>query len=158
MLCERGSLPQPLLYLSTYLERHDRAYRDHLLRISQAGAWNDWIGFFAQGVAEQARDAVLRATRMLELQQAYRARVQQVSQSTALLRLVDQLFAAPFITIVGAALLLEQTHRAASQNVMKLLEQGILRDAAPGRKRRRVYVAAEILELLEAELQPGVGE
>ena len=54
LLCERGCLPAPLLYLSAFFERHERAYKDHLLRVSQKGAWGEWIGFL-----DQARDAVL---------------------------------------------------------------------------------------------------
>lgn len=155
MLCERGCLPHPLLYLSAYLERHDGAYRDHLLDISRRGAWHEWIDFFAAGIAEQARDVILRASRLLDLQQTYRARMQEVSQSTAVLRLVDQLFAAPFLTITGAARFLEMTHRAATQNVERLIDQGILRETDPPRKTRRVFFAPEVLELLNAELQGG---
>ncbi len=40
LLCERGYLPQPLLYLSDYFERHDDEYRDHLLGVSKAGTWS----------------------------------------------------------------------------------------------------------------------
>ncbi len=88
----RSCLPQPLLYLSAFFERHDDEYRDHLLNISQRGEWSEWIAFFSAGVAEQARDAILRARRLLELQQTYRARMQRVSQTSGVLRLVDQLF------------------------------------------------------------------
>src|SRR5262249_30176758 len=61
MLCERGRLPQPLLYLSAFFEKHDQAYKDHLLEVSRRGAWVEWIRFFAQGIAEQAKDAASRA-------------------------------------------------------------------------------------------------
>ena len=36
LLCERGSLPNPLLYLSAYFERNRDAYADTMLRVSQA--------------------------------------------------------------------------------------------------------------------------
>ena len=148
MLCERGHLPQPLLYLSAYFEAHNDEYRDHLLRISQRAAWAEWIAFFAEGVAEQSRDAVRRARRLLDLQQVYRKKIQQASQSSSLLILVDQLFASPYITIPGAGRLLEMTHRAAAQNVEKLVAQKILQELQPARKTRRVYFAPQILELL----------
>jgi Fic family protein len=154
MLCERGCLPHPLLYLSAYFERHGRDYRDHLLQISQTGAWNAWLAFFAAGIAEQARDVILRASRLLDLQQTYRDRLQQISQSSTILRLVDQLFAAPFMTIPGAARFLGITHRAATLNFDKLIAQRILRETEPPRKTRRVFFAPEILALLEAEQAP----
>jgi Fic family protein len=45
MLIERDLLPEPLLYLSAYFERHRGAYYDHLLAVSQRGAWEDWLLF-----------------------------------------------------------------------------------------------------------------
>jgi Fic family protein len=150
MLCARDRLPEPLLYLSAYLERHNDKYRDHLLWVSQQGTWNDWIAFFADGVEEQSRDAILRAERLLDLQQLYRDRMQRASQSSGVLRVVDQLFAAPFLTVNGVASLLDVTHRAATQNVEKLIQQDILKETEPGRKTRRVYYAPEILNLLNA--------
>lgn len=157
MLCEREVLPHPLLYLSAYFERHNAQYRDHLLSVSQRGTWNEWLSFVAAGVSEQARDAVVRATRLLELQQSYRQRVQQGSQSTVLLRMVDQLFTAPFITIPGLARFLAVTHRSATANVGKLVSLDILRETEPGKKTRRVFFAPQIMDLLNADLPAASG-
>ncbi len=155
LLCERKVLPQPLLYLSVYFERHDTAYRDHLLAISQRGSWSEWLEFFAAGVTEQARDALIRGRRLMELQQIYRGRMQAASQSSGVLVLVDHLFQAPFITVPGVQKLLKVTHRAASLNVQKLMENGILQEIQPPRKTSRIYYAPEILHLLDAELEQG---
>lgn len=103
MLCERGALVQPLLYLSADFDRHDDEYRDHLLAVSQRGTWAEWVGFVARGMAEQSRDAVRRAQRLLDLWRAYRQRVQSAGGSAVVLRLIDELFAAPAITATGAA-------------------------------------------------------
>jgi Fic family protein len=152
MLHERGALPSPLLYLSAYFEKHNDEYRDHLLRISQRGSWPEWIDFFAAGVAEQSRDAIARINRLLELQAEYRQRIQTRTNSTITLRIADQLFSSPFITAAGTARLLEITHRAAGQNIEKLVNLRILRETAPKKKTGRVYFAPEILELLEGEM------
>lgn len=154
LLCARGGLPQPLLYLSAYFERHDREYKDHLLAVSRHGAWEAWVAFVARGVAEQGRDAVRRAKELLDLRQRYRQRMQEASQSSAVLRLVDELFAAPFVTMPGVARLLAVTHRAAKLNVEKLVAASILREAEPPRKTRRVYFAPEILALLSTDAAP----
>src|SRR5262249_52366397 len=139
---------------SAYLERHDREYKDHLLAVSQRGSWENWIAFFARGIAEQARDAIRRAERLLDLRQSYRERMQEASQSSAVLRLVDELFAAPFVTMPGLARLLGLPHRAAKLNVEKLIAASILREAEPPRKTRRVYFAPEILALLSVDTAP----
>jgi Fic family protein len=157
MLCERDILPQPLLYLSAYFERHRNDYYDGLLNVSQQAAWKEWIEFFAAGVTEQAQDALRRARGMLDLWRGYRKTMQQRSQSTKVLQLVDQLFASPFITIPGAAKLLHVTWPAAQQNVDKLIKAKILREVQPKRKKNRVYFAPHVLKLLEAESAPESG-
>ncbi len=151
MLCERSCLPQPLLYLSAYLERHDEEYKDHLLEVSRKGAWTEWIRFFSIGVEEQARDATNRATRLLALQQTYRERLQESNASSTQLRTVDLLLQSPYLTIPTIQKLLEVTHRTASHSVDKLVEFKILEPTDPNRKSGRVFMAREILDLLNAD-------
>ena len=43
LLCHEKLLPQPLLYLSAYFERHRAEYYRHLLTVSQTGSWVDWV-------------------------------------------------------------------------------------------------------------------
>jgi Fic family protein len=154
MLCERKILPEPLLYLSAYFEKNRNDYYDGLLKVSQQAAWERWIEFFAAGVTEQAQDAIRRARGMLDLWRGYRKTMQKRSQSSKVLQLVDQLFASPFITIPGAAKLLQVTYAAAQQNVEKLIKAKILREVQPKRKKYRVYFAQQVLTLLEAESAP----
>lgn len=155
MLCERGCLPQPLLYLSAYLERHDEEYKDRMLEVSRRAAWPEWIGFFARGVAEQAQDAAQRTFRLLELWEEYRERTRAVTRTSAAQRVIDELFASPFLTIKRAAEVLGVTYQTAQNNVEKLVEANILREVT-GRQRNRVYVADGILTLLNEE-QPAPG-
>jgi Fic family protein len=153
MLCERACLPQPLLYLSAFFERHDQEYKDYLLKVSQKGSWNEWIGFFARGVAEQARDAAQRSEQLLDLGKNYRHRVAEVAQSATALQLVDELLGSPFITVNGAAQTLGVTFPTAQNAVNRLIEAQILREVT-GQKRNRVYLAEEILRLLDEPISP----
>jgi Fic family protein len=157
LLCERGVLPQPLLYLSAFFEKHDEEYKDHLLEVSRRNAWGPWLHFVARGVAEQARDAARRAGRLLNLAKRYQQRVTAVARSAAAIRLLDELFASPFITIPGAAGNLKMSFQTAQNHINKLVKAGILREMT-GKPKNRIYVADEILRLLDAptadEAQP----
>jgi Fic family protein len=150
LLCEWELLPSPLLYLSAHFERQRREYYARLLAISQQGAWEEWVRFFLSGVAEQSADALRRAATLRRLQDDYHARVQKARASALLLKLVDGLFDHPAITVNGAAKQLGVTHRAASQNIVKLVEAGILAEAT-GRARNRIFVAGEIVRAVEAD-------
>lgn len=151
LLCTEGLLPQPLLYLSAYFERHRDAYYRQLLAVSQAMRWGEWIQFFLRGVSEQALDAIERARRLLELRERFRSQFHEARSSALLLKLIDELFNTPIITIPRAAKLLRVTYHSAQANIDRLVGGGILREVT-GRKRDRVYVARQILQAVERPL------
>jgi Fic family protein len=153
MLCEKGVLPQPLLYLSAYFERNRNSYMDLLLEVSRSGAWIDWTRFFLRGVAEQSQDAIRRSRRLIGLQETYKAGIHAARASALLVRLVDQLFATPFITAVQVRQRFHVTHATAQANIQKLVSAGILK-LHGGRRRNRIYYAPEILEVVSQEEVP----
>ena len=141
-------LDHPLLYLSGYFERHRDDYYRLLLKVSQRGAWDEWIDYFLRAVAEQANDAVGRARALLELRQEYRKRTTAARSSALLGAMIDRLFALPGTSIAAAARELDVTYPSAKKNIEKLVAVGILTEPAPGRN--RLYLAKEIIDLLEA--------
>jgi Fic family protein len=148
LLCAENLLPQPLLYLSAYFEKYRKEYYERLLDVSQQGNWKDWVGFFLRGISSQSRDAIRRSDLLLDLWQKYRSDLQAARASALLLQLVDELFAFPAITNSIAAQKLSVTPRSAQLNIEKLLTAGILKEAT-GKQRNRVYVAPEIISIVE---------
>jgi Fic family protein len=148
LLKSEGLLAQPLLFLSAYFERRRDDYYRLLLDVSRKGAWSRWIDFFLAGVEEQSRDAIRRTETLLEMRRQYRARFESARSSALLLKLVDGLLEAPVLTIPEAAKRLKITHRAATLNVMKLVEAGVVAEVTR-RGRNRVFVARGILGVLE---------
>lgn len=147
LLCQRGCLSKPLLYLSAFFESHRQEYYYHLLNLSQKGSWDKWITFFIQGVLEQAKDAIKRSNLLLELHQKLREKIQRPRISVFVLRLLDLLFISPVITVNLVAEKLDITFPAASKGIIILEKEGILRETT-GKKRNRVYVADEIIKIL----------
>lgn len=153
LLVEWGLLPAPLLDLSAYIEpRRDTYYRG-LLRVSMEGDWTGWLGFFLDVIAHQARDALCRARRLQDLREEHRARVASGRTSASALRLVDALFDVPMLTIPRAQDLLGVTHRAATTNIDRLVELGILTETRHGR-RPRLFLAPEVLRALDTDAGP----
>jgi Fic family protein len=150
LLCAEKLLPQPLLYLSAYFERYRDDYYHHLLAVSQKGAWEQWIQYFLKAVAVQSADAIQRIDQLLSLRQSYRTRLQQARASTLLLQLVDELFSYPAITNPAVSERMKITPRSSQLNIDKLVQKGILREAT-GRQRNRVYVATEIVDIVEGQ-------
>lgn len=150
LMCADRLLPQPLLYLSAYFEKHRDDYYRLLLNVSQRGDWIPWIRFFLHAVEDQSRDAIARSDSLLALWSSYRVRLQEARASALLLRLVDELFSFPAISTKIAADTLNVTPRSAQLNINKLIESGILIEAT-GLRRNRVYVARAIVDAIEGD-------
>lgn len=150
LLCHWGLLPQPLLYMSGFFERHKVDYKDCLLAVSQESAWLEWIKFFLKGVVLQSQDAVKRSDRLFRLQDDYRERYQSARSSALILKLVDRLFASPQMTMSSAATFLGVTNRSAQKHIDTLVGAGILYEAT-GDKRNRVYLAGDILDVINED-------
>lgn len=148
MLVTEGLLPQPLLYLSAFFDRHRGDYYRLLLEVSQNGNWSEWIIFFLRGVAEQAEDAIVRANKLQKLSTEYREQLQTVRASTALLKLTDYLFNHPVITVPLAQSILKHSQPSAQHNIDRLVQEGILQEIT-GRQRGRVYIADRIMAIVE---------
>ena len=150
LLCEKGYLTQPLLYLSGFLEKNRDQYIDSLLRVSQKGDWTGWVDFFLQGVVEQSRDAIDRSGLLLDLLQNYREKAQTARASALPLQLIDHLFQVPALSISMAQELLGVTPISAQRSIERLVDLDILKEIT-GRQRNRIYVASEILSIASAE-------
>ena len=156
LLCAWDLLPEPLLYLSAYFEAHHQAYYDRLLAVSQKGRWEEWLAFFLEGVAVQARDAVGRARRLQDLREQYRERFHEARTAARLLQVVDLLFARPVLTMPQIAEALGVNYASAGRYLNQLEAAGLLCEIT-GRARNRVYRAGEILAAIEGPLEPVEG-
>jgi Fic family protein len=148
LLCSRGHMRDPLLYLSSFFERHREQYMDSLLRVSWTGEWLTWVQFFLQAVIECAEEAVQQAEGLLALRDRYHQQFQSARSSALLQKLVDEIFQSPAIGISQAAKLLKVTPAAAAHNLRKLQEAGVLSETT-GRKRGKVFIAREVMAFMQ---------
>ena len=151
LLCQRGILKSPLLYLSHYLKFHRAEYYDRLMAIRNDGNWEAWLKFFLKGVTEVSRSATETARRILELRRTHQSliRSKTINQANAL-GLLDYLFEQP---IVNARLIGERL-KCAFVTADKLLKQfsdfGIVKEVTGGHRNRR-YEYTPYLALFEPE-------
>jgi Fic family protein len=147
ILCEKGILPQPLLYMSPFFERNRDEYIDNLFSVSSTGNSNRWFSYFLRGVIEQCHDTVTRIKDLQDLHSQYRQKLQQARASALLGRLADELIGQPFITVPMIQRRLGVTYRGAQLNVERLIQEGMLREMGIG-ERPRWYVAYEVFEII----------
>jgi Fic family protein len=141
-------LPIPLLYLSAYFEQNRDEYYDLLQGVTEKGDWYEWTIYFLRGVAEQSADATARAKRLQDLRERMQDAFAAQRASALAARLVTRLFEQPVLTIGNASEMLGVSYHNARRQVHRLVEAGIL-TAVPGRGRQDVYVASEILAVVQ---------
>lgn len=130
MLAENDTLPQPLLYMSPWLEKHKTFYIDLMFEVSQSGNWIPWINFFLRAVAESAEETIRVVQRIQDLQKEYRERFQTARRSALMLRIVDLAFERPIRSIPDIAEALSVTYAGAANNVKELVKAGVADEVA----------------------------
>jgi Fic family protein len=149
LLCQRGTLKLPLLYLSHYLKFHRAEYYDRLMAIRNDGNWEGWMKFFLKGVAKVSRSATETARRILELRQRHQTLIRdKAANQTNATILLDYLFEQPIVNVR----LIEQHVKCSFVTADKLLKQfeelGIVKETTGGQRNRR-YEYSPYLALFE---------
>ena len=147
LLCDRGYLTNPWLYLSDYFLMYRQAYMDLLLGVSLRGEWELWIQFFLMAVATVADDAMLRVDRLLAVREDYRKRVSSLRTAGVAFRLIDSLFEQPYTTGRRVQGILESSHQSARSHIGRLVDAGILTQVER-RGSTQLYVAQGILDVI----------
>lgn len=124
-LIENGTLPQPLLYMSPYFERHKDTYIDLMYKVSKAGEWSNWIEFFLNALAESARETIRVAGQLQDLHQRYREQFQKARRSALKLRIIDLAFERPAMSVGDIARALDVSYQGAANHINELLAQGV---------------------------------
>jgi Fic family protein len=154
ILCGEGVLREPSLYLSLYFKRHRADYYERLNAVRVRGDWEGWLGFFLDGVADTAQQAVDTAQRLLALLARDRARIAALGKRAGNVGLVfDQFARRVLLTVPQVApqlALSPPTIRAA----VRALEGLEILNELTGQQRHRVFAYQEYLGILSEGAQP----
>ena len=154
LLCERGVLREPLLYLSLYFKQNRQTYYQLLQSVRESGTWEDWVEFFLRGVSETARQGAQTAQNLLRLFGNDHARIEALGRpaSTAL-RLHQLLQRRPLTTIQDASRQLGLSLPTVTSALSHLRTLGIVRETT-GRQRGRIFVYGAFLDVLSEGTDP----
>jgi Fic family protein len=153
-LCFHNVLSEPLLYLSLYLKTHRNRYYELLQVVREQGAWEDWLSFFLQGVAETANQAFEAANHIVALFQSDRERITAESKrASSALRIHEAMQSNPFVTanqLVTRTGLAMPTVNSALADLVGL---GIASEMT-GKRRGRVFGYTAYLAILNEGTNP----
>jgi Fic family protein len=143
-----GLLPEPLMYLSGTLKRHQREYYRRLSAVRSDGDWEAWVAFFLEAVEAAATEAERAIVAIASLVAADRRRLLAAPRVGAVaLRLFELLPVMPRFTIEQVRQKLETTFPTATAAVKLLEELGIVTELT-GQKKNRSFSYRAYVELL----------
>jgi len=154
LLCARGVMTEPILYLSLYFKQHRTAYYHLLDRVRTEGDWEAWLHFFLTGVKETANEAADAARRMMALFGEHRKRIETLGRPAASVLLVYRhLQRTPILSIVNAAPKIGISATTVAKSLEHLRQLGIVRELT-GKQRHRMFVYEPYLAILNEGMEP----
>lgn len=159
LLCERGILHKPVLYISHYFKRHRAEYYDALQAIRDHGDWEMWLDFFLAAVLEVSREATATARHIVNLRERHRTEIAQSFGRTAAnaLKVLESLYSRPLISINDVAKMAGVSFTAAVSLVNRLVNKGILQEIT-GRARNRIFRYSSYVSLFSDGPQAEAGQ
>ncbi|MFZ3122670.1 MAG: Fic family protein [Thermodesulfovibrionales bacterium] len=147
-LYQKGSLTQPLLYLSDFFEKFRDEYYRRLLAVSQKGDWKGWIDFFLRGVINMATDSLANAKRILELYGKYTNLINKTARVSEIVhKLLDEMFISPVVATSTLSKKWGVQFNSVKKGVMQMEKLGILQELT-GKQRNKLYASKELLDIL----------
>ena len=145
-LVEKGLLDIPVLFLSRYIIGNRMDYYRGLRQVTEEQDWESWILFMLRAVESTAQQTFDQVTRILDLMESVRERVQREEPGIYSKDLIELIFREPYTKIQFVVDLGLAKRQTASSYLQALAGRGILREQKIGREKYYINDAL-LLEL-----------
>ena len=149
LLCQRGVLSRPLLYLSHYFKQYRHEYYNCLMSVRNKGDWEGWIKFFLKGIWEVSKEAVETSRDIISLESEHTRLIQEQIRTGKGRNLLELLFRYPIISIPEAKNRLQIAFGTANRLINEFVRLGILKEIT-ARERNRLFAYTKYLDLLRS--------
>lgn len=154
LLCAKGTLREPLLYLSLFFKEHRQRYYQLLQRVRTEGVWEEWLEFFLEGTETTARQAADAAIQILYLFAADREKIQATGRKAASALVVHEYLQAHPLTKIGpAAKHLKLTIPTVTSALETLTKLRIAKETT-GKRRDRLFTYPRYMNILGEGTEP----
>ncbi len=154
LLCAKGAMKEPLLYLSLYFKSHRNQYYDQLQRVRTEGTWEEWLEFFLEGAATTAHEAAQAATRILSLFSADRKKIQKLGRpAPSALRVHEYMQRKPIANIGAVAKALKLSIPTVAGALNHLVRIGVVKEVT-GKRRDRLFTYSRYFDIVNEGTEP----
>jgi len=146
-LIQQQLIPQPVLYLSSYIIEHKQDYYRLLNEVTKKGNWLDWILFMTTAINEAAVLSIRKIQRILALKREMKPLVYKSLEKFGKRdELLELMFEIPYLKI---DLLVRKriAHRETASNYLKILEKDNLLTAYKAGK-STYYINHRLMDIL----------
>jgi Fic family protein len=154
LLCTKGALREPLLYLSLFFKSHRQRYYELLQRVRTEGAWEEWLDFFLEGTETTARQAAGAAVQILHLFETDRKKIQTLGRkASSAMRVHEHMQGHPLIKIGPTAQALKLSIPTVTAALESLAKLKIAKEVT-GKRRDRLFTYPRYLLILSEGTAP----
>jgi Fic family protein len=149
ILCADGMLDEPILYLSLYLKKNRHTYYQLLQEVRESGNWEVWLEFFLIGIYQSATQAINTAENINNLFIKDLAKISLLERARfSCEKIFEYMKTLPQVSVPFLSKALNLTPPTVRDALNNLQSIGILEEIS-GKKRDRVYVYRQYLDILE---------
>ena len=149
-LIDARMLNKPILYMSTFFERHRNSYYDSLSMVRKSNDLEQWITFFLNGIAGTAQHGLKTFKAIIALRQEYDTKILTLGSRTKnAQRLLQLMYGTPIVKARSVEKELNISFSSANRLLKSLTELGVLKETT-GHSRNRLFVLEKYLNLFRS--------
>ena len=148
ILCDRGMLEDPILYISYQLKLCRSEYYRCLQDLRVKGSWNEWIEFFLNSMKESVLDAYRNCSKINELLMKDSKRIKLLPRSDNIMRLYEYMKKMPLVYIPSASKKLNLSPHTIKKSLKILQDMEIVVETT-NKLRDREYVYKAYYDILD---------
>ena len=152
-LTRTGLLDIPILYLSRHITRNKGDYYRLLQAVRDEGAWEEWVIFMLEGVAETAKTTLQLVSGIGELMQDAKHRMREELPKLYSQELLNNLFRHPYTRIEYVQGDLKITRQTAARYLDNLAEHGFVDKHRAGKN--NYFINTRLVRLLMTVSEAG---
>ncbi len=154
LLCEKGMIEAPILYLSLYLKQNRTLYYQLLQEVRLHGTWKTWLEFYLKGIIQTANATIVTTQKINTLFAQDFEKIQKLGRARfsceAVFEYVKKL---PQVSVAIIARDLHMSPPTARSSLNHLVDLNILEEIT-GKERDKTYIYRKYLDLLEEGTEP----